>query len=284
MIKLNAHAKINLTLEILGKRPDGYHEVATILQAIDLKDTLTFERAHKLSLECDTAELRSEDNLALWAAKLLHRETGSQAGAAIHLAKGIPVASGLGGGASDAAATLKALSELWGLNLPRDRLLELAPSLGSDVAFFLYGGTALAEGRGEQVTPLPAIPESWVVILKPPIEVPPNKTQSLYNRIESSHFSSGLPTRQMADSIRRGHAPTPSMLSNAFDSVAFSVYAGMEGYWQRFRELGAANVHLAGSGPALFTIAPGEAEAEAIYKSLMKEGLEAYLVPTVSQR
>lgn len=283
MITLNAHAKINLTLEVLGERPDGYHEVATILQAIDLKDTLTFERAHKVSLECDTAGLRSEGNLALQAARLLKRKTGSQAGVAIHLVKGIPIASGLGGGASDAAATLKALSDLWGLGLSRGQLLELAPGLGSDVAFFLYGGTALAEGRGERVTPLPDLPESWVVILKPPIEVPPDKTQSLYGRLPPASFGNGQSTRAMADTIKRGDVPTPPMLSNAFDSIAFSVYAGMEGYWQRFRELGAGNVHLAGSGPAMFTIAPGKAEAEAIYNSLIKEGLEAYLVPTVSQ-
>ena len=135
MITLFAHAKINLTLEVLGRRDDGYHEVITVLQAIDLKDTLTFERRPGIDIECDHPDLKSARNLAVKAARLLRETTGCTKGALISIEKGIPVAAGLGGGASDAAAALRALNELWQLGLSHVQLLQLAAEIGSDVAF-----------------------------------------------------------------------------------------------------------------------------------------------------
>ncbi len=152
---LKAYAKINLTLEVLGRREDGYHDIVSILQTIDLHDTLTLEPAQDMALECDQSELEGPDNLVLKAAALLREATGCHQGARLKLQKGIPLAAGLGGGSSDAAAALLGLSRLWGLGLSAEKLMPLAAKLGSDVPFFLYGGTAMAQGRGEIVRPLP---------------------------------------------------------------------------------------------------------------------------------
>lgn len=278
-----APAKINLTLEVLGKRADGYHDIATIFQQVDLKDMLYFEEHQRLILECDYPALQSDDNIVLKAARLLQKETGSRRGALISVRKGVPVASGLGGGSSDAAATLRALNQLWGLDLSTEQLLPLAAGLGSDTAFFLHGGTALGGGRGEHITPLPPHPTSWVVLFRPPVDVPPNKTTRLYSSLDNSHFTQGRSTEEMADMLNRGEGISPSCFVNTFEKVAFTTYDGLEGYWQRFGELGADNIHLAGSGPTLFTIVRDNSQGEAIHQNLVKEGSEAYLVQTVAQ-
>jgi len=282
MITLFAYAKINLTLEVLGKRGDGYHEVMTVLQTIDLKDALTFELQRGIDIECDQPELRSPDNLAVKAARLLRDTVGCTRGALISIRKDIPLAAGLGGGASDAAATLQALNELWQLGLPREQLLQLAAKVGSDVPFFLYGGTALGQGRGEIVAPLPPFPPSWMVLLKLPINVADNKTQRLYASLNPSHFTAGQFSKRMVDLLRLGSNISSSFLFNVFEKVAFTAFPGLEGYWQHLLNLGANNVHLAGSGPTLFTLAQDEAKGEELYRSLKKEGLEVYLVQTVA--
>ena len=284
MITVPACAKINLTLEVLGKRADGYHEIATVFQEIDLKDTLTFEEHPKLILECDDPDLQSDQNLAFKAARLLQEEAASRKGAFISIKKGIPVASGLGGGASDAAATLRALNHLWGLGLPPEQLLKLASSLGSDIAFFLYGGTALGEGRGERVTPLPSYPVSWIVLFRPPVDIPSGKTKHLYDSLNASHFGEGRSTKEMVEMLNRGSEISLSCLVNTFEKVAFTVYDGLEAYWQRFRELGADNIHLAGSGPTLFALAHDKRQGEEIYRNLVKEGFEAYLIQSLATR
>ena len=185
MPRLSAPAKVNLTFEALGRRADGYHEVRTVLHAVSLADEIAFAPADDLSLVAEplVAEPPGDgalssaasaptggDNLVLRAARLLRREAGVTAGAAIRLRKRIPVAAGLGGGSSDAAATLRGLRRLWGLDLDADALRELAAQLGSDVPFFVTGGAALAEGRGERLTPLPPAQGSVVVMAPPPDE------------------------------------------------------------------------------------------------------------------
>ena len=283
MVTVHAYAKINLTLEVLGRRADGRHEVATILQEVGLRDTLSIEEQRGLSLHCDRPELCSPQNLAYRAARLLQQEAGIERGASISIEKGIPVAAGLGGGSSDAAATLRALNEVWHLGLARHELEALAAAIGSDVSFFLHGGTALAEGHGEEVSPLPSPPPSWIVLLVPPLAVPAEKTAQLYAALDSSHFSSGQVTHSVAAHLReRGELPWPS-LYNCFDTVAFTAFPGLERYWEHLRDLGAEQVHLCGSGPALFTQARGRDHGEELHRSLQGEGLEAYLVPTMER-
>ncbi len=194
MISINAYAKINLALEVLGKREDGYHDVVTVMQTISLHDTLTLERAAEISLTCDRADLGHEGTLALKAARLLKERAGYSGGASIKLEKRIPVPAGLGGGSSDAAATLKGLNELWGLEMSQDELKVIGAELGSDVPFFIHGGTAMAFGRGERVRPLPPITLEWFVILSPKIDLP-NKTAALYKRITPANYTLGHLTR-----------------------------------------------------------------------------------------
>jgi len=284
MLTVFAYAKINLTLEVLGRRTDGYHQVATVLQEIDLKDTISFEEHRRISLDCDHPSLKSSQNLALQAARLLQEAAGSKKGASIFIKKGIPVTAGLGGGASDAAATLQALNQLWELGFSRHQLSELASRLGSDTAFFLYGGTALGEGRGEWITQLPPFPASWLVLIRPPVDFPPSKTEHLYASLNPSHFTEGRFTKRVVDLLHQGEELPPSSLFNAFERVAFTVFTGLEDYWQRFSALGADNIHLAGSGPTLFTLVRDKAQGEELYRSLRKEGLEAYLVQTMARR
>ena len=282
MIKLQAYAKINLTLEVLAKRPDGYHEIASVLQTISLADTLTFEPNEKLDFHCNAPNLQSPDNLVLKAAKLLRETTGCTKGAVIHLTKRIPIAAGLGSGATDAAATLVGLNRLWELHLPLERLVELASKLGSDVAFFLYGGAALAKGRGEEITPLPSPPELWLVLLKPAIEPVPSKTAQLYSRLNPSHYTSAQHTQKLFTHLNHGGNVDDSFLFNVFEQVAFDFFPGLPNYRSSLLKAGARSVHLAGSGPTLFALAPDKSLGKAILSRLKKEGLEAYLVHTVN--
>ncbi len=283
MITLQAYAKVNLTLEVLGERTDGYHAVATVLQTVDLLDTLTFGPASSLILECSLPELATEANLVYQAARLLQKETGHKAGARISLVKSIPVAAGLGGGSSDAAAALRGLNLLWRLGLEVSRLEQMAARLGSDVPFFLNGGTALAEGRGERVTPLPT-PQSdlGVVLLHPPITLP-NKTAALYGALPHNAYTRGEATGALARCLRDGHLLKAEAMFNAFDAVAFTSFPGLEQYWRVFEEAGAQRVHLAGTGPTLFTLAPW-AEGEGIYRRLLALGFEVYLVKMVESQ
>ena len=191
MLKYLAPAKINLVLEVLGRRVDDFHEIRSLVQTISLCDVISFQLADEVSLECSEPSLQTSDNLVIKAAELLREVSGCQKGARIKLEKKIPWGAGLGGGSSDAAATLLALSRLWELKLKTSELVELAARLGSDVPFFIHGGAALIEGRGENVTPLPASAPRWFVLLNPPLPKMANKTQQLYSRLDSSHFTDG---------------------------------------------------------------------------------------------
>lgn len=270
MLTVPAYAKINLTLEVLGRYDDGYHEIASIMQLIDLHDTLSFEPREDIQLSCDIPELCTGDNLAIRAAKLLGEVAGSTRGALITLQKGIPLDSGLGGGSSDAAAALRALNELWELDLPIEQLRELAAKVGSDVAFFLDGRTALATGRGETITALSSPPEAWVVLLKPPFNVL-KKTQRMYASLEPRHWTSGTVTQRMAKALERGDQDFHALCFNVFEEVAFSFFCGLDKYRDAFQDSGAPSVHLAGAGPALYAIVPSRAEAEAIVSRLKGE-------------
>ena len=251
MLTLEAPAKINLTLEVTGRREDGYHDIASIMQTVDLTDELTFDEADELTLECDAPELQTEDNLVLRAARLLRQHAGVVRGARIGLRKRIPHPAGLGGGSSDAATALTGLCRLWGLDMTARDLTPLAASLGSDIPFFLHGGTALVSGRGEKVRPLPAAELGWIIILAPDL-VTENKTAAMYGRLSPSDMTRGFLTRKLAARIAGGSDVPPQFLFNVFDSVALEAFEPLESYWRTLEDLGAREVHLAGSGPAMF--------------------------------
>ena len=201
-------------------------------------------------------------------------------GVAITLSKGIPLASGLGGGSSNAAMTLQVLNEMWSVNLPRKRLIEVAAQLGSDVPFFVSGrSTALATGRGEKVQVLPSPAKSWLVLLRPPVEMP-HKTREMYAHLDPPCFTGGQHGQSLAKAIRAGERITSRACFNAFDPLALSVFPGLDHYRREFLAAGASEVHLAGAGPTLFTLVGGKDEGEGILQRLKKQRLEAYLTET----
>jgi len=190
MLEVSAQAKINLTLEVLGRRDDGYHQVRTILQTVDLADRLVIDPSSGLQVECDQPEINGESNLVWTAATALADHCGISPRARIVIKKGIPVSMGLGGGSSDAAAALIALNEMWELGLSHGDLAGIAAGIGSDVAFFLTGGTALAEGRGELITQLPALPSIALTLICPGATLS-RKTAVMYSWLNLAHYSDG---------------------------------------------------------------------------------------------
>ena len=281
MLNRLAPAKVNLVLEVLAKRDDGYHEIRSLVQTINLCDVISFERASGISLECTESNLQTSNNLVVRAAELLKEVSGGEKGVKIGLKKRIPWGVGLGGGSSDAAATLLTLNKLWGLELTTSDLVELAAKLGSDVPFFVYQGTALIEGRGEKVTPLLASAPSWFVLLLPPLPEVPHKTRQLYALLGSQHFTEGQFVSEALEAWSQKKRIAPPLLYNVFDDIAFDAFPGLEGYWKRFEKAGAADIHLAGSGPAIFAPVDGEAKAQEVHRWLFQQGLEAYSVSTV---
>ncbi|MDD5127601.1 MAG: 4-(cytidine 5'-diphospho)-2-C-methyl-D-erythritol kinase [Dehalococcoidales bacterium] len=280
MLTLSAPAKINLTLEVLGKRADGYHEIRSVLQTITLCDRLTFAQDSRLTISSNLSEWNAGQSLVSKAVALLQNYTGTKHGASINVEKHIPLVAGLGGDSSDAATTLRALNGLWDLKLPNTRLLELAAQLGSDVSFFLYGGTALAEGRGEKLTPLPPLPHLWIMLVVPRIPPIPNKTARLYASLKPNHFTDGKITQRLVDTLKASKKFDNSLLFNTFENVAFTRFAELDTYRKHLIKLGAKDVHLAGSGPTLFTLLEGEAQARDLFTRCHNQGMETYLAET----
>ena len=282
MLTIRAPAKINLTLEVIGRRPDGYHDIVSVIQAIDLADVLTLEPAPSIAFTCDRVELAGADNLVMKAADLMRKQFKVQMGARLHLKKRIPVAAGLGGGSSDAAAAILGLAQLWDLRPARQEMLELAERLGSDVPFFLLGGTALAEGRGDRLTQLPPFPESWAVIVRPPGEIE-GKTGKMYASLTPGDFTPGQAGTRLVQCLRQGLPPEPSLFHNCFDNPALRLFPQMESFRARFLEAGAPWARLAGSGPCLFTLLTQPDEAQVLWRRLLEEGTEAYLARTLAR-
>jgi 4-diphosphocytidyl-2-C-methyl-D-erythritol kinase len=274
-LEVPAFAKINLTLEVLGRRDDGYHEVRTILQTVDLADWLDIQPAPALLVECDDTTLSGEANLVWRAAVALAQRYGIEPKARIFIRKEIPAGMGLGGGSSDAAAALAALNRLWGLSLSREELAQVAADVGSDVPFFLWGGTALAEGRGERITPLRPLAPVSVLLICPNVTIP-NKTARLYSRVTPAHYSNGGTTRRALKTLMAGQSVVDSIY-NAFEEVAFQEFPGLGQLRRRIEELSVALPHLSGAGPALFCLPSSEEEHQRVTKALQYD-VKAYLV------
>jgi len=282
MLTILALAKLNLTLEVLAKRRDGFHEIRSIIQTINLCDSLYFQLGQGIAFKSDAPGWIAERSLVSRAASLLRQATGCTKGATIEVKKRIPLVSGLGGDSSDAAAVLRGLNQLWGLGLSLEELLGLARKLGSDVALFLYGGTALVEGRGELVTPLPLFPHMWVVLAIPPIPSVPEKTKQLYDSLKANHYTDGQITQRMVIELREGGNFSPSLLFNTFENIAFDYFKGLDIVKSHMLKMGAPDVHLAGSGPALFTLVKYGDQAEGLFLQLRQQRLESYLTETIA--
>lgn len=281
MLTISAPAKLNLTLEVLAKRSDGFHEVRSVMQTINLCDSFSFQPGENIEFKSNSPGWVAEQSLVSRTASLLQKTTRYSKGATIQVKKHIPLLSGLGGDSSDAAAILRGLNQLLGLGLSLGELLELAWQLGSDVAFFLYGGTALVEGRGEIVTPLPPLSHRWVVLVVPPVPRLPGKTKQLYDSLQPSHYTDGQITRRLVEELKAGREFTPSLLFNTFENVAFTRFPELDVSRSHIVKMGASDVHLAGSGPALFTLMKDKTKAEELCLLLQKQRLETYLIDTL---
>jgi 4-diphosphocytidyl-2-C-methyl-D-erythritol kinase len=278
-MRLRAPAKINWTLEVLGRRDDGYHEVRSLMQTVGPCDALEFTTADRLDLEVEGKHQPSQDDLVLRAAALL--TGGGGRGAHIRLDKHVPVAAGLGGGSSDAAAVLRGLNELWRLGYGDARLTEISAGIGSDVPFFVHGGTALAEGRGERITSLPDLPPMWLVLLVPPFHLT-EKTRRVYSALTPADFTDGARTEALLRRLHQGLPIADADLYNAFQRVAYAVFEELNVYRDALLAAGARRVHLAGSGPALFVLGPDEGAARAVHERLNPPGEQALVVRTLT--
>jgi 4-diphosphocytidyl-2-C-methyl-D-erythritol kinase len=276
---VQAFAKINLTLDVLGRRADGYHDLATVMQTIDLCDTicLSATQDNQVRLVCTKPELSNGDNLAARAAHLLRQRLAIRQGVLIELHKCIPVAAGLGGGSSDAAAVLLALQQWWQLQLTPSDLLEIASSLGSDVPFFLTGGLALCEGRGERVTALaPYWPESmrWLLVVKPAISV---STAAVFHNLPASDYTDGSHSRAVSAALHAGQKPELEDLHNCFERSVLESYPEVARARADLLQAGALFVRLSGTGPTLFAPFPDLNCAQKVREQLQTRGYEVYL-------
>ena len=262
-----APAKINLFLEILGKRPDGYHEIATLMVAIRLYDTLVFKEdpAGAISLTCNQSKLSTgPDNLIVRAADLLREYTGCKQGANIRLVKRIPLSAGLAGGSTDAAATLAGLNEMWRLGLNHVQLSELGSKLGSDVPFFFGGPAAWCTGRGEVVAPLELKKTLDLVLLCPPFGL---ATRDVYQQVTVP------PNPQDGEDIRRAVQQGDieaigRALFNRLEGSAEALCPELRGYRNRLADQKPAGVLMSGSGSTLFALCRNRAEARRIARQL----------------
>lgn len=265
---VKAPAKINLSLDVLYKRNDGYHEVEMIMTTIDLAD-----RIELTLLEEDAIHILSHNrfvpddqrNLAYQAAKLLKERFNVKQGVTISIEKNIPVAAGLAGGSSDAAATLRGLNKLWSLGLSIDELAQLGAEIGSDVSFCVYGGTALAKGRGENITEIPAPPTCWVILAKPFIGV---STAEVYRRLDLKKITHP-DTSEMIQALATGdYQSVCDNMGNVLEDVTLNLYPEVAQIKEQMKRFGADAVLMSGSGPTVFAIVQHDSRMHRIYNGL----------------
>lgn len=282
-MEVRANAKLNLTLDVLGRREDGYHDLRMVMQSVDLCDRLTLERCEgdTLSVRTNLSFLPSDGrNLAAAAARRFFDRTGRRTGLSIGIQKRIPVCAGMGGGSSDAAAVLRALNELTGAGLGPEELSSIGAEVGSDVPYCVLGGTALAEGRGELLTPLPPLPPCHVVVCKPGFSI---STPELFARIDGYRIVHRPDTEGMLAALRRGS------LSEAARRV-YNVFEDVLGRRQRrtVEEIkavligeGALGSCMSGTGPAVFGLFQDPVFAQNAAKRLKENFRDTFLCQTV---
>jgi len=276
---ISAAAKVNLALEVLRRRADGYHEIATVMQAVDLSDRLTLEDAPTIEVRTSAPGVPTDErNLAYRAAAALQAAAKVERGVRITLDKRIPVAAGLGGGSTDAAAVLAGLNRLWHLQWPLERLEELAIGLGMDVPFFLRGGAALGTGRGERLTAIPsAVPA--LVLVNPRFPV---STAETYGRVTPAMYTDGGRTRTMAGALaRRGPGRVAASLYNGLELAARPGYPQIGQMEAALTAAGALGAMMSGSGPTVFGVARSWEQARQIRNRIARGAWECWAVRTL---
>ncbi len=279
-VSVPAFAKINLSLEVVGRRPDGYHELRTVFQTVSLADTLHFSRLETsdIRLECDRPELATDErNLVVRAARALQAAAGVTRGAAIRLEKRIPMEAGLGGGSSDAGATLLALRRLWNATVPDETLLGIAASLGADVPFFLYGGTALGTGRGDIIEPLPDVEVPVLLLVNPKVAVP---TAPVFRSLNMP-LTSPEPSRIFIAFPPEGDART--VFVNDLEVPVFRDFPVVGRVRETLVEAGATVARMSGSGSTVFGFFENAAAGATAENALAEHGWRVWSCRSVSR-
>jgi 4-diphosphocytidyl-2-C-methyl-D-erythritol kinase len=279
---VTSSAKVNLSLDVLGRREDGYHVLRTILQSVGLFDTLRFTPTSSgIVLHCRPPELESRSNLCWRAAELLQEAKGIASGVSIELEKTIPLGAGLGGGSGNAAATLLALNRLWGLNLTDEKLRDLAKRLGADVPFFLRGGCALAEGIGDELTPLPNALDAWLVLVQPDF---PLATQEVYGWWDAAPVAAAPSTDAMRTALRSGDVKRIGQnLRNMIEPVVASRCPEIGIIKAQLLQSGAAGAAMTGTGSVVFGIFADESQAQAAAQLVQTEQTRAFVSPATRE-
>lgn len=280
-IKLKARAKINLGLDVVRKREDGYHEVRMIMQMINLYDRITLRRSTEPGIRVTTNLPYlpvNEDNLVYRAAKLLMEEFKVTEGAEIELQKYIPVAAGMAGGSSDAAAVMVGVNRIFHLGLTKKQLMERGVKIGADVPFCIMRGTALAEGIGEVLTPLPAMPHCSLVIAKPKIHV---STKFVYGNLKANELKEHPDIDGQVQALREGSLEQlVAKMGNVLETVTVPAYPVIDEIKRTMLKNDAMGAMMSGSGPTVFGIFEREERAQEVCRLLKKEGAakQVYLV------
>ena len=268
MVTVKAPAKINLTLDTLFKRGDNYHEVEMVMTMVDLADYVTVSNLPEDKIVIKSNEFGiplNEKNLAYQAAKLFKNHFNINRGVEIFIKKRIPVAAGLAGGSSNAAATLKALRILWAVDCGLEELAALGGKLGSDVPFCVIGGTALATGRGEVITPISSPPKCWVILIKPRIGV---STKVVYEALNADH-AHHPDTKGMLSAIAEGdYEGLCRRLGNSLEEVTFSKYPVVEEIKKKLVQFGVDAALMSGSGPTVFALVRKDYKLRRIINSI----------------
>jgi len=286
-LRLRAAGKINLFLEILGVRPDGYHDLSMVLQSVDLADTVILQPARTIALHCAHPLVPTDrTNLAWRAAELVQARTGIADGVEILIEKRIPVASGMAGGSTNAAAVLVGLNVLWKLGLTARELQRLAAELGSDIPFCIEGGTALGLGRGDELTPL-MLPNTLHLVVAKPVDLQVS-TAWAYRTYREQHLAHRPPNRthskEMLAAIGQGDVEAiAAHLFNDLEAAVLPACPEVVRLRDRLRDAGALAAMMSGSGPSVFGLAADEANARSLYDALAGDPeVEVHLCRTVA--
>lgn len=276
-VRLFAPAKINLGLEVVGQRKDGYHEIVTVLQTISLFDELIVTPSTRSEFLGDS-RIALSDDLVFRAVKVFEERLGVSIRARIRVEKRIPISSGLGGGSSDAATMLATLCLLSDVDIQVGE--NLASELGSDIPFFIRGGTAIATGTGTAMEQLPDLCRSWFVLATPDVQIP-DKTASLYGSLRHRDLSDGSATRNMATELRKSLSVSHGLMRNSFSRALYQI-PEVNDARQKMLESGARFVLPSGAGPTLFTMTDTWDEARQIAKRIRNSGIAAVICTNVS--
>lgn len=268
MFKIDAYAKINLTLELLGKLPDGYHGISSIMQQIGLYDELEFNKSNHIKVLCDEP-IPEEQNIVYKTMMLLKSRYSTGKGAIIKVNKKIPIGAGLGGGSSDAAAAIKGLNRLWELNLSEIEMVKIASNMGMDVPFFIIGGTCHATGKGNIVKKLKDIPKLNLLLVNPGFKV---NTKDAYSWVEESDCGAKFKTDKMLKAINRGNAEEiGKLMHNDFERIVYERYPVIGKIKNEIMKNKAVNALMSGSGSSVFGIFDSLDKLNEAYKAMKNE-------------